>query len=110
MITFECTVQQGCVSDELRAGLAAAIEQLCNHVLGPDQGPVTVSWTVIPEGFGFRGGEPSTTSLVRGRIPDGCDPETRARFLEEIGKAWCRITGASPHELMVSARDWNWSG
>lgn len=110
MITFECTIQEGCVSDDLRPALAAAIERVCHNVLGPDQDPLTVSWTVIPKGFGFRGGEPSTTSLVRGRIPDGCDRETRARFIEAIGDSWCRITGASQHELMVSARDWSWSG
>ena len=110
MITFECTVQEGCVSDQLRPDLASAIEKVCSDVLGRDQGRVNVSWTVIPKGFGFRGGEPSTTSLVRGRIPDGCDGETRARILESIGDSWCRITGASAHELMVSARDWSWSG
>ncbi len=110
VITFECTVQEGCVSDELRPGLESAIEKVCDDVLGQDEGPVTVSWTVIPKGFGFRGGVPSTTSLVRGRIPDGCDRDTRSRILESIGDAWCRITGASQHELMVSARDWSWSG
>ena len=110
MITFECTIQEGCVSDKLRPGIESAIGKVCNDVLGRDEGPVSVWWTVIPKGFGFRGGEPSTTSLVRGRIPDGCDRETRSRFLEAIGDSWCRITGASQHELMVSARDRSWPG
>ena len=110
MIYFECTVQEGCVTDELRPRLRSAIEKVCNEILGEDQGPVNVSWVVVPKGFGFRGGQPSTTSLVRGRIPDGCARETRSRILESIGDSWCGITGASPNELMVSARDKSWSG
>ena len=110
MIHFECTVQDGCVPDDLRPSLASAIEKACNEALGHDEGPVEVSWAVIPKGFGFRGGQPSTTSLVRGRIPDGCDRETRSRMLKAIGDSWCQITDASPEELMVSARDRRWSG
>ena len=110
MIHFECTVQAGCLSDDLRPRLASAIEKACRDALGHDGSPVEVSWTVIPEGFGFRGGQPSTTSLVRGQIPDGCDQETRSRMLRSIGDSWCRITGASAGELMVSARDRSWSG
>ena len=110
MIHFECTVQEGCVSEDLRPSLASAIEKACNEALGHDEGPVEVSWTVIPKGFGFRGGQPSTTSLVRGQIPDGYDQVTRSRILKSIGDSWCQITGASPGELMVSARDRSWSG
>ena len=110
MINFECTIQEGCVADELRPRLASEIEKVCYDVLGPDRGPIDVSWVVIPEGFGFRGGRPSTTSLVRARIPDGCDRETRSRFLKSIGDSWCRISGVAPEELMVSARDQSWPG
>ena len=110
MIHFECTVQDGCVPDELRSSLQSAIEKVCNDVLGVDKGPVNVSWVVIPKGFGFRGGEPSTTSLVRGQIPDGCGRAARSTILESIGTSWCRITGASSNELMVAARDHGWAG
>jgi hypothetical protein len=110
MIRFECTVQEGCVPDRLRPVLSAAIEDACADALGRQQGPVEIVWTVIPKGFAFRGGQPSTTSQVRGQIPDGCDRDTRARLLMSIGDAWCRITGASTDELMVAARDESWSG
>ena len=110
MIRFECTIQEGSVSDDLRPTLTAAIARACNDVLGADQGPLEVVWMVIPIGFGFRAGQPSSTSLVRGQIPDGCASETRGRLLTSIGDAWCQITDATPEELMVSARDWSWSG
>ena len=82
-------------------------------MLGPEHGsemPVAVEWIDIPEGFGFRGGEPSKTSLVRGKIPDGYDSEARNRLLREVGDAWCRISGGKEDELIVSARDRSWTG
>lgn len=110
MIDFECTVQEGCVADDLRPRLAEALASACNKTLGADKGPVNVSWVVIRKGFGFRGGKPSTTSLVRGRIPDGCDRETRGRLLNAVGESWRRVTGASEDEVIVSARDRSWAG
>ena len=110
MVTFELYVQEGCVPDESRTRIVEDIEAVCAEVLGVESGPVSVSWTVIPKGFGFRGGEPSATSLVRGRIPDGYGPDVRARFLRAIGERWCNLSGATQDELMVSARDWSWAG
>ena len=110
MVSFDFFVQEGCVQDAMRPEIEATLKTVCADQLGQDAGPVEMSWTVIRKGFGFRGGQPSTTSLVRGRVPDGCDPETRARFLRAIGTEWCRITGATEHEVVVSARDWSWAG
>ncbi|MDE0624955.1 MAG: hypothetical protein OXH99_01015 [Bryobacterales bacterium] len=108
MVAFEMFVQEGCVPEDLRPGIAAAVEGICLDVLGA--GDVSIEWTVVARGYGFRGGKPSTTSLVRGRIPDGCDRGTRARFLMGIADAWRRITGAAEDEVIVSGRDWSWVG
>ena len=110
MVAFELFVQEGCVPQELRARISGAIEGICLDVLGPDAGEVSVEWTVVAKGHGFRGGKPSTTSLLRGRIPDGCDRGTRAQFLMAVADAWRRITGAAEDEVIVSARDWSWAG
>ena len=110
MIDFECTVQEGCVGADLRPRLEQAVESVCNEVLGVESGPVNVSWVEVRKGFGFRGGEPSTTSLVRGRIPDGCSRETRGRLLHALGETWRRIAGAAEDEVIVSARDRSWTG
>lgn len=110
MVSIELFVQEGCVAEDLRPRIAAEIEAICPRVLGPQAADVEMSWTVIARGHGFRGGEPSTTSLVRARIPDGCVKATRALFLRSVGKAWCRITGAAGDEVIVSARDWSWTG
>ena len=96
--------------ERLRPEIVAALETACHRHLGASGRPLSARWTVVRKGYGFRGGLPSTTSLVRGRIPDGCDRETRAALLRAIGEAWCRITGASDEEVVVSARDWSWTG
>ena len=110
MISFEIFVQEGCVSEGFRPSLESALESVCGDVLGPEAGPVAIAWTVIAKGHGFRGGLPSTTSLVRGRIPDGCARATRERLLRSIGAQWCRLTSCAQDEVIVSARDWSWKG
>ncbi len=110
MIVLDLFLQAGCVADGVRPTLAASLEAASLAELGADAGPVEIRWTVIRKGFGFRGGHPSTTSLVRGRIPDGCDPKTRANLLRVLGTTWCDVTGAGEDEVVVSARDWSWSG
>ena len=110
MIDFKCTVQEGCIADDLHPDLASAIREAYSRVLDEDSGPVSVAWTVIPKGFGFRGGRPSTTSMVRGTVPDGCDQATRERLLRAVGDAWCRVSGARDDEVIVSSRDRSWTG
>jgi len=113
MVHFECTVQEGKIPEDIRGALAGAIKSACRDVLSSGHEPeipVSVEWVEIPKGFGFRGGRLSTTSLVRGKIPDGCDREARSRLLMRIGDEWCRISGASQEELVVSARDRSWAG
>lgn len=110
MIDFECTIQEGCIGGDLRPRLARTFEAVCYEVLGAESGPVNVSWVEIRKGFGFRGGRPSTTSLVRGRIPDGCSRETRRLLLYALGRSWRRITGAAENEVIVSIRDRSWPG
>lgn len=110
MVSFEIYVQEGRVSEGIRPALESALESVCGDVLVSGSAPVAFAWTVIAKGYGFRGGIPSTTSLVRGRIPDGCVRDTRERLLRSIGAEWCRLTGCAQDEVIVSARDWSWEG
>lgn len=110
MTAFDIFVQEGCVPDSRRPAIMAALDAACRRYLGSDTDPIEARWTVVRKGYGFRGGEPSTTSLVRARIPDGCSPETRAALLRTIGAAWCDVTRVGEEEVVVSARDWSWTG
>ena len=105
MIEFNCTVQEGVIPDSLRPELVSGLTNVSVSVMGASPDNVDVQFTEIPRGFGFRGGELSTTSLVRGQIPPGCEQELRVQFMQAICDMWQRITGCTTDELVVSARD-----
>ena len=105
MIEFNCTVQEGVIPDDIRPELVSGLTGVSVSVMGASADDVNVEFTEIPRGFGFRGGEPSTTSLVRGQIPPGCEQELRVEFMQAICDMWMRVTGCSVDELVVSARD-----
>jgi len=105
MISFDCIVQEGVISPRLRPELKSALARISTSLLGGSPGEVTVEFTEIPRGFGFRGGELSTTSLVRGLIPPGCRQEVRVDLMQQICDMWCATTGCATDELIVSARD-----
>lgn len=105
MINFTCIIQEGVIPDDLRPNLVSELARISTSILGGSPDDVDVEFTVIPHGYGFRGGELSTTSLVSGHIPPGCEQETRVRLMQEICDMWCETTGCSVDELVVSARD-----
>ncbi|MXZ90268.1 MAG: hypothetical protein F4W95_12240 [Chloroflexi bacterium] len=105
MITFNCTIQEGIIPDDLRPKLASELARISTGILGGNSDDVTVRWIEIPRGFGFRGGHLSTTSAVRGEIPPGCQQETRVRLMQAIQDRWMELTGCTTAELVVSARD-----
>ena len=105
MINFNCIIQEGVIPDDLRPNLSSELARISTSILGGNPEEVEVEYTVIPHGYGFRGGELSTTSLVSGYIPPGCEQETRVELMQQICDMWCELTGCSVDELVVSARD-----
>lgn len=105
MTSFNCIVQEGLIPPRLRPALKSALARISTSLLGGSPDEVAVEFTEIPRGFGFRGGELSTTSMVRGSIPPGCVQEVRVDLMQQICDMWCATTGCAPDELIVSARD-----
>ena len=85
--------------------LQSRLAETATDVLGGSSADVVVEFEVIPHGYGFRGGEISTTSLVRGQIPPGCAQEVRVDLMRKICDMWCEVAGCTVDELIVSARD-----
>ncbi|MYD73430.1 MAG: hypothetical protein F4Y11_04030 [Chloroflexi bacterium] len=104
-VSFNCTMQEGQVGEEMRAKLAVALQQITQDVLGESPDDVPVTFSDIPRGFGFRGGEPSTTSLVRGSIVGGVTQDVREDFMRRICDSGMEISGCTVDELVVAARD-----
>ena len=105
MISFNCIVQEGLIPPRLRPALKSALARISTSLLGGSPDEVAVEFTEIRRGFGFRGGELSTTSMVRGLIPPGCRQEVRVDLMRQICDIWCATTGCAADELIVSARD-----
>ena len=105
MIAFNCTVQEGVISDEQRRILDERLVQIGAAILGIAPDDITVAYEVIPHGFGFRGGELSTSSSVRSRIPDGFSQEKRVEFMTAVQDMWIEVTGQTTAELVVGASD-----
>jgi hypothetical protein len=105
MISFNCIIQERAVESALWGELASRLADIAAAVFGGSAEDAAVEFTVIPHGYGFRGGEVSTTSLVRGLIPPGCAQEVRVDLMRRICAMWCDVTGCTVDELVVSARD-----
>ena len=105
MISFNCVIQEGVIPDDIRPTLSSELSRISAEALGGSAEDVTVEYTVIPHGFGFRGGEISTTSSVRGQLASPLDQETRVELLHMLCDMWCEVTGCTVHEVIVSARD-----
>ena len=109
MITFNCTIQEGVIPDRMRQTLNSRLIQICAEVLGEVPDDVTVNYEVIPHGFGFRGGEISTSSSVRSVIPAGFSQEKRIEFMTRVQDMWVEVTGQTTAELVVGAADFGYS-
>ena len=105
MITYNCTIQEGVIPEEQREILNVRLVQIGADVLGVAPDDITVNYEVIPHGFGFRGGELSTSSSVRSRIPDGFSQEKRVEFMQAVQDMWIEVTGQTTAELVVGAAD-----
>ncbi len=105
MITYNCIIQEGVISDEQREILNLRLVQIGASVLSVAPDDITVDYEVIPHGFGFRGGELSASSSVRSSIPDGFTQEKRVEFMQAVQDMWIEVTGQTTAELVVGAAD-----
>ena len=104
-VSFNCTMQEGQIGEDVRSQLAAGLQQITQDVLSEAPEDVPVTFSDIPAGFGFRGGEPSTTSLVRGSIVGGVSQDVREELMRRICDMWMESSGCTVDDLVVSARD-----
>ena len=104
-INYTCIVQEGIVHDDLREKLAAEIKRISASVLNIDEGGIGVEYYEVRHGFGFRGGEVSTTSTVGGQLTEAIDQDTRVDLMTRIMNMWLGETGCAVDEFMVSVRD-----
>ena len=104
-ISFTCTVQEGVVPEELRVKLAAEVKRISASVLNIAEDGIDLDYHEVRHGYGFRGGEVSTTSTVGGQLTEAIDQETRVDLMTQIMNMWMAETGCEVDEFLVSIRD-----
>ena len=105
MAGYECIVQEGSTTLELRDDLALELARIDADILGAADDAITVEFVEMPMGSGFTGGELSTTSIVNVQIPAPCTYDTRKTLMSEICTLWYDKTGCSADELVVFTTD-----
>ena len=109
VITYNCTIQEGVISEQMRGTLNVRLVQIAAEILGEAPDDISVNYEVIPRGFGFRGGELSTSSSVRSVIPAGFSQDKRVEFMQAVQDMWMEVTGQTAAELVVGAADFGYS-
>lgn len=104
-ISYRCTMQEGQIGPDVRERLAQGLRRVSADILGPDAADAPVQFDDIPAGFGFRGGEPSATSLVRGTAADPLEQPVRERLLHAIQDMWLDTAGCTTDDLVATVRD-----
>jgi hypothetical protein len=98
-------VQEGQEPERRKSALEQGLRAIGQRAFGQDPSGVEIRWTRIARGFGFTGGEPSTSSLVVGSVPVGLAPGPREAFMREVSAMWSRETGCALDEIVVTAWD-----
>lgn len=104
-IDYACTMQEGQIGPDVRERLAQGLRHVSADILGPDAADAPVRFIDIPQGFGFRGGEPSSTSLVRGTAGEPLEQPLRERLLNAIQDMWLETAGCTTDDLVATVRD-----
>jgi len=82
MIQFDCIVQGMQIPATTLVELEFGLRRVAVSALGATASDVGVKFKEIPDGAGYRGGELSTTSLVRGSIRSRKSSARHLRYVE----------------------------
>ena len=105
MPEYACMIQEGQEPHRRQAALADGLRRLGAEAFGDDPGATEIRWIVIPKGWAWTAGEPSTSSLVVRSVPVGLEPAPREAFLRRVCDLWQDVTGCSIDEIVVTALD-----
>ena len=98
-------VPEGVIPETLQPELAAGLGRIHAELFALPAGEIGTDFTVMPRGRFFTAGKPSTSSIIATTVPAGTPNELRHRLLAEITALWCRSTGCTPHQVVVTAAD-----
>ena len=105
MAHYACMIQDGQEPHRQRAALEAGLATLAQRTFGEAPEEVEITWTVLPKGWAFTAGEPSTSSICVRSVPVGYPDDQREALLRAICDLWVETTGCSIEEIVATAFD-----
>jgi phenylpyruvate tautomerase PptA (4-oxalocrotonate tautomerase family) len=102
MPVYQCFVEEGSLTDAIRAEVAGEITRLHVEATGAPRSFVNVVFFDIPRGHMFTAAALSSTSIIGGSIRAGRTLEVRQQLLRDLSEMWTRVTGQSEQQLIVA--------
>ena len=90
---YQLTIQSDSPSEGRKADIAAAITRVHAEVTGAPEAYVNVSFTEVPPGSLFVGGEQVEQGRMVGIIRAGRSDGTKRELLNGLAEAWSGVTG-----------------
>jgi phenylpyruvate tautomerase PptA (4-oxalocrotonate tautomerase family) len=105
MPVYQCFVQEGSITEPIRAEVASEITRLQVEATDAPRQFVNVVFFDIPRGHMFTAAAPSPNSIISGTIRAGRTLEVRQQLLKDLSQMWTRVTGQPEQELIVGLTD-----
>lgn len=105
MAQYTCMIQDGQEPHHQMEALAAGLAALAQRTFSEAPAEVEINWNVLPKGWAFTAGEPSTSSICVRSVPVGYPDDQREELLHAICDLWMDTTGCSIDEIVATAFD-----
>jgi phenylpyruvate tautomerase PptA (4-oxalocrotonate tautomerase family) len=102
MAIYTCTTQEGTLSAEQRAVIAAQITRIHSTHTGEPASFVWVIFETVSPDSTFIGGKPAVNALIVGLFREDRSTEVKAQVLNELWSMSKNVTGLSDDQLWVS--------
>lgn len=105
MPDYVCMIQQGQSPQQHQEELAEGLRRIGRETFGDGPEGAEISWVVLPKGYAWTAGEPSTSSIVIRSVPVGYPAEEREAYLRSVCDLWMDVSGCSVNEIVATAWD-----
>ena len=105
MPQYACIIQDGQPPHRKQDALAEGLQRIGRESFGDEPDSFEIKWIVVPRGFAWTAGEPSTSSIVVRSVPVGLPPDEREAFMRRVCDLWQTVAGCSIDEIVVTAWD-----
>lgn len=97
---FNCLIQAHSAAEARRDELE---RRLSEHHADHDPDDTTeVEWRVVPSGYMFTEGRPSTSSIIACLLPGETTLDQRESYMRGVCDLWTDVTGCTDHEIVVA--------